>query len=200
MTRKVVPSGADSCKLQLDLSPLASSGFVLKADLLNAIPPFSYSWSNGAVGNVDSITIQDSIGIISAAVTITDDSGCTVSVDISTTYNPGALPQLCLARFTNSPVIPETDTLQIAVLGDSLQFSKIKIEYTNLNGVFYSSYFENQPISSFIKILKTEDYDNNENNEKTKKITLEYNCRLWSETGDFIDITDGKAVIAVAYP
>jgi hypothetical protein len=205
LTRKLTLPGTDSCQLLMDLylaTPVSiDSGFILEADLLHATPPFYFSWGNGSNGfNVDSILIKDSIGIINAAVTITDATGCTVSADITTNYSPGALPQLCLANFVNSTVVAETDTIQITVVNDSLQLSKIKIEYTSPDGILYSSYLHNQPIGSFLKILKTEDYDNNEKNEKTKKLTLSYNCRIWSQTGDFMDITDGKAIIAVAYP
>jgi len=196
--------GNNSCELvNIAISPQNPTldSFLVTADFSGISLPYTYSWSNGDTNS--SVIIVDSLGIVEAAVTIIDGTGCTVTATISTTYNPGTVPPICLARFNNSPVVVDTVMhvfVDTVITGDNLQLSKIKIEYTNADGVFYSSYFNSQPSSSSIKILKVEDYDRNENNEKTKKITLQYACRIWTETGEFIDILDGIATIAVAYP
>ena len=199
-------NNSSNCDLTINqpyfLTPInIDSGLVIKL-ITSGTSPYQFLWNDSST--LDSIILTDDInGVIGASVTVTDATGCTVSGSIFTKINQGTIPPLCVARFNNSPLIIDSDTvvtIDSIITGDGLQLSKIKIEYTDINGKFYSSFLQSQPSSSFIKILKTEDYENNENNEKTKKITLEYNCRLWSETGDFIDITDGKAVIAVAYP
>lgn len=192
-----------SCELDFDISlPNPSdSGIVVQASLVNGLAPFSYVWSDSSTA--DSLWIQSNFGPVSASVTVTDAAGCTVSGSISTMLVQGIFPPLCVAKFSNSPAIPDTATtlvIDTIIVGDMLQFSRVKVEYTDLSGRFFSSFFQSQPSSSFLKILDVEDYDDNEKGEKTKKLTLEYACRLWDEQGNHIDIENGKAVIAVAYP
>lgn len=205
LTKSLNYSGGNtSCELvNIDILPQSPTldSFLVTADFSGLSLPYTYSWSNGGTNN--SVIIVDSLGVLEATVTIVDGTGCSVTASISTTYNPGTVPPICLARFYNSPVVVDTMMnfiVDTVITGDNLQLSRIKIEYTNEDGVFYSSYFNSQPSSSFIKILKVDEYDRNENDEKTKKITLQYACRIWTESGEFIDISDGNATIAVAYP
>jgi hypothetical protein len=39
----------------------------------------------------------------------------------------------------------------------------------------------------------------NDNNQPTKKITMEMACRLFDMDGDYVDLKDGSGTIAVAY-
>ncbi len=191
------------CELNFDvfLPNPSDSGVVVEAIAINGIPPFSFLWNDNSTA--DSLLILSNFGPISASVTVTDATGCMVSGSISTTVVQGAVPPLCIARFSNSPAIPDTTittVIDTIIFGDMLQLSRVKVEYTDLSGRFFSSLLQSQPSSSFLKILDVEDYYDNEKGEKTKKLTLEYACRLWDEQGNHIDIENGKAVIAVAYP
>lgn len=164
--------------------------------------PFTYSWSNGTAGSF--ITIPDTAGIIGASVTVTDATGCVVSSAVNTTLGLGStLLPVCIAKFSNTPVVPQTVDVQVIdslIIGDSLQFSKVKIEYTDAAGEFYSSFLGPQDNTAHIQILDVESYEVNEKGEETKKVSLEFNCRLWNELGHFIVVTTGKAVIAVSHP
>ncbi len=192
------------CDLNIEAyfqDPIIDSTFIVKVIDVNGAAPFAYNWGNGSTD--DSVNIQVSSGIIQASVTVTDAIGCTVSGSISTTLASGTVPPICIARFSNSPIVSLLDSMEVIdtiIVGDMIQLSSAKIEYTDIAGNFYSSFLNSQPSSSFIKVIKTEDYDDNEKGEKTKKITLEYSCRIWSESGDYIDLNNGKATIAIAYP
>ncbi|MBK8566211.1 MAG: hypothetical protein IPN76_23430 [Saprospiraceae bacterium] len=83
---------------------------------------------------------------------------------------------------------------------DSLQFSAATIIYSDDAGNKYRSDRQPQPSDYYFKILEVSDYDENEKGEKTKKISLEFTCRVWNESGEHIDIREGRAVIAVSYP
>lgn len=77
-------------------------------------------------------------------------------------------------------------------------FSKIIIEYIDENGVFYSSKLKIQPANYNFQINKIENYQNNINNQPTKKITASFSVRVFSSTNNYKDIT-GNVVFAVAY-
>jgi hypothetical protein len=47
--------------------------------------------------------------------------------------------------------------------------------------------------------LEIEDYLQNENNQSTKKITLEMACRLFDINGNHVDLTNGFGTIAIAH-
>ncbi len=157
MTR-LVSAGVAQCDLDIELSFNPAIDTYLH---LTAIPsgplPFTYLWSNGLT--VDSITIDSlNAGQVSAAVTVTDNAGCTISAGISTVFNPGAVPNICIAKF-NYNIVEDTVQDTIVTYADSLQFSKITIEYTNADGVQYRSDRQTQEPNAYIKILDMEDYD-----------------------------------------
>lgn len=84
--------------------------------------------------------------------------------------------------------------------GTQLQLGKFAIQYTDTSGKVYRSDREEQPQSSSFEILAIEDYDNNEKGQKTKKISIKYKSNLFAEDGTSLQIDDGIATIAVAYP
>lgn len=203
---KMIASNANSCDLGFDLQPVNpssfDSGYWLTAQP-SGVPPFLYQWSNGS--NANAVVLFDSlIQSNSASVTVTDGVGCTTSGSVSSSFIPGSIPPLCVAAFDFSPFSIDTTVtivLDTIIKDDSLQFSNVIVEYADNNGIQYSSFNEeSQPSFSFFKLNNISDYDNNENGEKTKKLDISFACRVWNELGSFIDIKDGKAIIAVAYP
>lgn len=77
-------------------------------------------------------------------------------------------------------------------------YSNIIIKYTDAAGNVYSSDDFGQPANSYFKIVGVENYENNGNGQKTKKLTLEFSCKVFSATGS-LTIEKAKAVVAVAY-
>ncbi len=80
----------------------------------------------------------------------------------------------------------------------NLDFSTVAIEYKTKNGETYSSYFAEQDENSYFEIVSVEDYKNNMNGYKTKKITVNLGCHLYNENKN-IKIENGKAIIAISY-
>jgi PKD repeat protein len=75
--------------------------------------------------------------------------------------------------------------------------SKIKITYTDGSGKIFTSDVQPQTGSNF-NIVSVQEYKNNENNQPTKKLKITFNCTLYGD-GITYNLTDGEAVIAVAY-
>lgn len=160
-------------------------------------PPFSYLWSTGETSQ----TVVADSNFIALFVTVTDAQGCSVSAEVNSFYSPGTVPPIYIAQFDYSltPVVVPDTVVQVFP-ADSLFFSKVVIEYTDTNGELFSSAFRQQEAAAYFDILSVEDYDVNENGEKTKKLALRFDCRLWDAAGNPIDLKAGQAVIAVAYP
>ncbi len=78
-------------------------------------------------------------------------------------------------------------------------FSKVKISYTDNNGMVYSSNIQPQILGgSNFQIVSVDEYKKNENNQSTKKIKITFNCQLFNGT-NVINVTNGEAVLAVSY-
>lgn len=79
------------------------------------------------------------------------------------------------------------------------QLSKVKISYTDQNGVVYTSNLQSQlPSGSSFEIISVENYKNNERNQATKKIKIAFNCKLYNGT-KVVDLKNGSATLAISY-
>jgi PKD repeat protein len=76
--------------------------------------------------------------------------------------------------------------------------SKIKLSYTDQNGVVFQSNSTTQPMSSLFEIISIEPGDRNEKGELTRKLHVRFNCRV-ANGSQVKTIDNGDAVICVAY-
>ncbi|MFO0322627.1 MAG: PKD domain-containing protein [Bacteroidota bacterium] len=79
--------------------------------------------------------------------------------------------------------------------------SNITIKWTDGEGKVFSSndlLQSSQPSSSYFKLLKSEDYQNNVNGQKTKKLTIQFSCTVFNGTSSLL-IENAQAIIAVGY-
>ncbi len=189
------------CNLSLHIDTTTSTFTEINVTAdFSGLAPYTYAWSDSSFFQTATF-IPSPTGPSSFSVTVTDASGCTVSAGMSTNFVPGAIPPLCFAGFDYSVLKVLLDTQLINVeYADSLQFSAATIIYKDELGNEYRSDRQPQSQDAAIKILEVSDYDDNEKSEKTKKITVEFTCRIWNEVGEHIDVREGKAVIAVSYP
>lgn len=80
-------------------------------------------------------------------------------------------------------------------------FSRIFISYIDEDGAVYQSDLFEQPEDSFFEIQDQENYLLNENNFKTQRLTINFQCTLWNEANaEALLLENVEAVIAVAYP
>lgn len=133
------------------------------------------------------------LGTTTLNISANDFAGCLVDLDICLdSPNPNGLP--------NRAIIPKMDYdfEPITSGGFSEQFSSITIEYNDGNILYNSKYGDNS--NSSFTILTIENFEDNENGEKTKKLTINYNAILYNETSsDSIQIS-GTGIIGIAYP
>jgi hypothetical protein len=82
---------------------------------------------------------------------------------------------------------------------DSLNFSKVLIEYTTTAGGYFRSDLIAQENSTFI-VSELEPYELNEKNEKTIRFSLQFNCELQNVNGQKLSFESFKGKVGVSYP
>jgi hypothetical protein len=121
------------------------------------------------------------------------NANCNVEMGICT-IDPGALT----AAFPQFQVVVQ-DTTKTEMISVGEQLSAVTIEYQDSTGTYSSKFIENS--NSTFTITKIENYEDNENGEKTKRLTIDYlNCILKKEGSGELKSISGTAEIAVAYP
>ncbi len=81
-----------------------------------------------------------------------------------------------------------------------LDFSEVVIEYTNSEGVIYSSTLTDRNEDRAFQILSVSDFNLNENGQLTKKLEVAFTCDLVNLDEDMIHFVNASAVIGIAYP
>ena len=123
------------------------------------------------------------------------NSDCNASMGICT-FAQGAI----------SPIFPQLevnvqDTSRFEMINVGEQFSAVIVEYEDSTGTYSSEFADNSDTSvNTFTITDIEDYDQNENGDNTKKLTIEYECILGKEGSGETKNISGTAEIAVAYP
>lgn len=77
-------------------------------------------------------------------------------------------------------------------------FSAVVIKWTDVNGDVYTSENVLQPTESYFKILSVDEYDLNEKGEKTKRIRVNFSCKVY-HGANVKQIDNAEAMISVSY-
>lgn len=162
------------------------------------MPPFIYEWdtpvslSSSMNFNVSSpIITVNQLNTMNVSVNMTDNHNCTCSVLQSVDFNNP--DDLCINNFEY-----QSEPMFTPGIGQSY-FSTITIQYVDENDVVYTSALGEQPSFANMNIIEATSFDNNSEGQSTKKINLEFECRLFDEDGNYIDLKNGKGTIAVAH-
>lgn len=169
----------------------ANHGLQFSQSVIGGTAPFQYLWDFGD-GNTSTLanplhnfkhlgSYFVTLRVIDAkndtawanynAVTKTDKSSCAANYEI---FSVTELPQ------------------------DNLALSKIIITWTDANGKVYTSDSPYQPLSSYFEVTWVEEYENNENGERTKKLHVKFKCNVYNGLSA-LTIENGEAIICVAY-
>jgi hypothetical protein len=187
----VGPSNANDCAVEI--LDTARSGNVVTFDAVpQSINPVTYNWNfnDSASGgnNISTLKYIDhnfsAPGIYRVYVEISN-IGCSARV-----YKNIATPNFtngCFANYTFM-VLPT----------NQLPFSKLTIYWADAAGVIYSSEKITQPADSYFEILSVDEYNLNENKQRTKKIHAKLKCLL-SDGKSSIPITDSDAIFAISF-
>lgn len=79
------------------------------------------------------------------------------------------------------------------------QPGEIIIQWVDAQGRIWRSDREQQPVGTFFEVLESEDYEQNERGQDTRKMKVLFDCILYDEQGNSLPFT-GTGVIAVAHP
>jgi hypothetical protein len=75
----------------------------------------------------------------------------------------------------------------------------LNIQYIDDNGKVFTSALKEQPSTSYLNILNVADFEMNEIGMPTKKVSIEFGCRLFNIDGSYIDVNNGYGTIGIAY-
>ncbi len=86
----------------------------------------------------------------------------------------------------------------ITTVLNALALSAVNITWVDENGIIYSSNNPLQPSTSYFKVVSVDSYDNNENTETTKKLHVQFKCRVYNGV-NYKTIDNADATICVSY-
>jgi PKD repeat protein len=163
--------------------------------------PGKYTWSfgDGVDSSVVSFSISSNIthtyaasGLYHISLVVKDS---TLLDSIMTNYNAStATYTASAANFSFGGMTPVVTT------GSNLRLSDVTVNWTDASGIIYTTNNNApQPASSYFKILSEEPYQNNLNNQLTRKLHVNFSCTLYSGSGTTKQITNADAVIDMAY-
>lgn len=95
----------------------------------------------------------------------------------------------CATNYTVSTVNPATNTLGL---------SNVIVKWVDANGTVYTSKSALQPNNSYFTIVSVQDYLNNINNERTKKLHVKFKCTVYNGSNS-VQLDNADAFISVAY-
>ncbi len=181
-----------SCEASLDFE--MDTELTVTASVTGGSAPYTFDWGYGGVTDENLQLAPNSLGDFT--VTVTDSEDCIDSVGFQTIPNAASLSliEYCHADFSYEVVQAISSTPLPSEEG------RVTIIYTDKAGKSYRSDLSQQPATSGFKILKIEDYEPNENGDPTIKLELSLNCHLFNPDGTVKVLSNGMAVIAVAYP
>ncbi|GAB4244109.1 MAG: hypothetical protein Kow0027_03680 [Saprospiraceae bacterium] len=191
------PVQPSPCQVFMDTVTNPGTPFptALKAVVLGQAP-FNYQWSNGSAQAVFPLNnVSPSIPI---EVSVTDATGCQA---VATGQTPTQSGTFCSARFNWSLSTQMVIDSSSSVVSQPFQPGGVRVVYTDAAGMEWSSAMGPQlAANAGFQILSVESFDENENGQKTVKLNVKFQAMLWNQNGQFLNLTDGAGVIAVAYP
>lgn len=95
----------------------------------------------------------------------------------------------CATNYTVSTVNPSANALGL---------SNVVVKWVDANGVVYTSKNTAQPGNSYFTIVSVQDYQNNTNNERTKKLHVKFKCTVYNGSSS-IQLDNADAYINIAY-
>lgn len=186
------------CNFEIGLLGDLMNGFLLGATFNDPTQLATFMW-NGSQNNAADSFLLDTSLIGNQSINLNAmNPVCVIDADICLSVvdslNGIAIENIGIPKIDYT-VQPVEDTSYVNV---SEQFSKVIIEYQSSDSILYSSQFGINDNSTFT-ISEIEDFEDNENGERTKKFKVKYECELRSASGNIKNI-EGESVIAVAYP
>lgn len=191
------PVQPSPCQVFLDTITNAGSTLpvALKAVVLGQAP-FNYLWSTGSSQSI--LQLSNLGPAIPIEVSVTDASGCMATANGQTPTQSG---EFCSARFNWNLSTQMVVDSNYTVLNQPFKPGGVEVIFTDAGGVEWSSKWGQQlAANAGFQILSVESFDENENGQKTMKLSVKFQATLWNQNGQSVNLTGGEGIIAVAYP
>jgi hypothetical protein len=91
------------------------------------------------------------------------------------------------------------ETITKKITPGSLELGKVAIQWVSQDGIIWRSDRRAQVMNSTFFIRDITPYETNENQQKTYKLWVQFQCTLYNKDGQSIPAS-GSGFIAVAYP
>ncbi|MFK7773627.1 MAG: hypothetical protein AB8F94_15865 [Saprospiraceae bacterium] len=189
----VTNGGLDFCDLFVEVIDTFGNFVELIPSSNNGLDSFFWNDSLFTQGSYVISPSQIQNGLIKLEA-LSPNSNCNAELGICVDGSFNGISSVAYPQFD----LEINDTTMI--VGNGEQFSAVTIEYQDATGIYSSKFADNSDPNNTFTITKIEDYDNNENGEKTRKLTIDYNCILKKESSGEEKKITGTAEIAVAYP
>ncbi len=173
------------------IDPLTSLNYSYSVN--STIPVNNYDWNFG-----DANTNTTNLSYTYHNYDVTGDGYYTTKLTLTNGTNVCESYYQVPAFLTNPTKAHANFSNYFSPIPNTYSLSAITVLVTDPNGNVSSSDAFSQTGTSNFEIVSVEDYKDNEQGQKTKKVTINFSCTVKSSSGT-LDITNGKAVIAVAY-
>lgn len=181
----------ENCAVSISADFVQNNQIQLTAESGGELTNNLYIWSQDSSVLEGATIFPNGSGLF--CVQLIDDNSC-ASSSCATVLQTGGFSNFCTTSFSY-----EIETIEESVVADTLQLSTITVIYTDTNGREYRSDLGQQEEAIF-NIKNVENYDPNENGEKTKRIDFDLACSLYSENGAVLELKDGTFTFALAHP
>lgn len=181
----------ENCSVSISADFVQNNQIQLTAEAGGELSNNLYIWSQDSSVLEGATIFPNGSGLF--CVQLIDDNSCSSS-SCASVLQIGAFSNFCTTSFSY-----EIETIEESVVADTLQLSTITVIYTDTNGQEYRSDLGQQEAAIF-DIYNIEDYDLNENGEKTKRIDFDLACSLYSENGAVLELKEGTFTFALAHP
>ena len=179
--------------VEIEVGPFIQGAFTLNALATGGVTPYSYSWNNGSS---DSSTMTNPA---SGEYCVTVGDGNADSTSNCIIFQN---PNLADSTFFFSSIEATASTIpgQMGNEPNLLRLGVVTIEYTDNNGVFYSTELGAQAADASFVISNALDYDPNIRDEAVKQLLLDFDCTVYTETGQQLSLSSIDALFGIAYP
>ncbi len=158
----------------------------------NGVAPFKYTWSSGSTDSIAPLPSANDAVTQQLNVHVVDANGCESASSVG--LRPGlANDDYCIASFEY-----KTERLFDR---DERDYGKVYLRFIDQDGNVFRSNFIQQPSDASFNVSQVEDFEINEKGQRTKKVSLSFECILYKE-GDKSahKKVAGSGVFAFAYP
>ena len=194
---------AYTCHTALSATVIPSSNGVTFGSTTTGNGPFHYLWNYGDLDSIsyDSASLThyyNNPGTYLVSLRVADTNGhVSIAKYNVTTANA---PVTCITNYSVSTIQAVTTTTSINPNIVSAGLGSVIITWTDASGNIYTSKNSNQPASSSFQIISVDNYPNNANNQRVKKLHVKFSCMVYNSAHPIpIQITNADAVITVAY-